>query len=77
MADVLTFQRRARTVICQVCARPFMSSSGPPYLCSSCEAAADAAIDAELEATARAAGFASFEKWADAQYQAAMAEGVP
>jgi hypothetical protein len=52
-----------------------MTSDRPAYLCGECEAAADAAIDAELEATARVAGFASFDEWVEAEYRRSMAVG--
>lgn len=62
-------------VTCEGCGRAFMTSDRPAYLCGECEAAADAAIDAELEATARVAGFASFDEWVEAEYRRSMAVG--
>ena len=72
MSEVLAFRTRQRAVVCEGCARVFTTSELPPYLCQSCVAAADAALEAEI---ARAAGFASFEEYIEAEYRRSMGEG--
>lgn len=71
MGNVLAFERRPHVATCLGCGRAFRTTDLP--LCASCDAEADAAIDAWLEESARAAGFASFEDWTEAEYRRSMA----
>ena len=71
VGEVLTFHRGTHVVACLGCGRAFRTADLP--LCASCDAEADAAIDAWLEESARAAGFASFEDWTEAEYRRSMA----
>jgi len=68
--------REPRPANCEVCGRSFLTSDTPPFLCDACEQMAHEGEMAELDAKARAAGFESFDEWADAQYARAKAQGA-
>jgi hypothetical protein len=63
---VLKFGRRA---VCEVCSSIFFDELvGGPHCCPQCETEIEAEMCEEIEAEARAKGFASFDAWAEAGY---------
>jgi hypothetical protein len=61
-----------RSVICEVCKHRFLSWAPiGPHVCSTCEDICDELEQRRWEAEAKAAGFSSFEAYAEFQQRAA------
>jgi hypothetical protein len=69
---VRPFVRPSRPVNCAACGVLLRSADPAPHLCDACIDAAHEAEMRELEATARAQGFASFDAFVEHQYRASQ-----
>jgi predicted amidophosphoribosyltransferase len=59
------------SAVCDACGSQFRTTEPPPYCCDACTEIADEAEMADLEAMARAEGFASLDAWIEHQQKLA------